>query len=1607
MSRRVLTTLAICALAALAAVLAADAPEPSSAAFPGLNGKIGFTSDRAGNVDVFSMNADGSAQTNLTNNAAADSQSPWSPNGALIVFYSERDQAAGEIYVMNANGSGVTRLTNNTTFDEPGGWSPDGTKIVFESWRDHPAGEIYTMNADGTAVTRLTNNTAIERSPTWSPDGSKIAFVSARDGNTEIYVMNADGSGQTRLTNNVANDLQPNWSPDAQQLAFMTDRDSGNSEIYSMFADGSGQTRLTNHVAIDADPAWSPDGTKLAFRSDRDGNAEIYVMNADGSGVTRLTTQAGQDGAPDWQPVAPSNPHGTVDLANAPAPGPTQIAFRSDRDGNGEVYVMNEDGSGQTNVTNHASADGSPSWSPDGARLAFSSVRDGDNDIYVINADGTGLVQLTTDPAVDENPTWSPDGTQLAFRSDRDGNPEIYTMNADGTSQVNRTNHPATDVAPDWSPLGTKIAFRSTRDGDDDIFAMNADGTAVTQLTTNPAQDDRPAWSPTGALIAFESDRDGDFEIYVKNADGTAVTQLTTNSAQDDRAAWSPTGAQLAFRSDRDGNEEIYVMNADGAGQTRLTSNAASEGGSDWQPPVLGLSSAPAPAITYALARPTLGLLIIRTAAGDVNGDGIDDLIVGDSGGNDGQVSVIYGSAALGTGAPTTIDLFHARPNVVITAPDPSFAEGLGRSVAIGDIDGDGVDDIVAATFLEPTGRVYVVYGENDWPGSIDLMAAHPDVEVTRIDAVDANDRMDAVAAGNISGSSAVDLILGARSADGPSNGRLSAGEAYIFNGPLSRPASGGTNVVSAAAANATIYGVDPGDRLGWFVGVGSSISGDANAELYLGAPEADAGQGSIPVRGIAGEVEVLFGPVASGPRDLAVDDADVIVVGADADDFLGADGSGSSNNVLTAVTGSGSGLGNTDFQAGEFFSKQGPFTTGTVTDMAAAGSRLRVFGADQDDYLGFNYPLDLNGDGHQDILMGADLADGLGPTPGSRANAGEAHVLYGSSGPLVSGTIDLGAPPPYILPYLRILGAAAADLLGAGLTAGDFNGDGKEDAVIVALGADYGGRSETAKMYVFLSDTPRLKLDATPGGAVDLNRNVHIGESFSIGLRIEDVPALVGLRGFDVQLAYNDAYLEGVSIAPGDFFNALGAPFSCSITTIGGGTARLACSYNGPAPVPGPAGRGDLLTVSFRARTTSVTSTPVTITSATLTEPARSTNYTGVTTAGITLGLELIDTAAGGGAGCDDSDADGCPAASLNLSAARGLAPGGGVFVADTGSHVIRRLEGDTSFRVAGAEGVSGYVDGFSTTARFDQPSGIDIDSAGNLYVADAGNNRVRKITPAGLVTTIAGGGGGCAEPCSALQQSLSNPRDVAADAFGNVYVADTTACRVRKIDPMTGLITTVAGTGTCGFVDGAVATAQLNAPEGVAVEPFTNVSQTPGILVGDTGNDRIRRVANGQVTTIAGGGPGCVEPCAATSAQLQEPRGLSIDGSGRIFLANSDVDNVATANNRVRRIDPNGMITTVAGGGAGCVEPCPALQQTLDTTNDVVLDENIFAATDELVKVVFSAGDVRSRTSPALSPCVATGNNAGDTALMFAPLLGLAFVSAGWRWRRRRLRG
>ncbi len=272
------------------------------------------------------------------------------------------------------------------------------------------------------------------------------------------------------------------------------------------------------------------------------------------------------------------------------------------------------------------------------------------------------------------------------------------------------------------------------------------------------------------------------------------------------------------------------------------------------------------------------------------------------------------------------------------------------------------------------------------------------------------------------------------------------------------------------------------------------------------------------------------------------------------------------------------------------------------------------------------------------------------------------------------------------------------------------------------------------------------------------------------------------------------------------------------------------------------------------------------------------------------------------------------CPAAAARAFALAGL----WLIAVAAASAQMQLLPGITAVAGNGTAGYSGDS-GLATSAELDSPVDVAFDSAGNWYIADNINCRIRKVTIAtGDISTVAGNGtcGYNSDGIAATSAELNGPNSVAIDSSGNIYLADYTNNRIRKVTILSGYISTVAGTGTAGYSgDGAAATsAELDTPSGVAVDSSGN------IYIADRANDRVRKVtiSTGYISTVAGNGSSCGSPAggcgdgsAATSANLTSPNSVALDSSGDIYIADS-------GDNRIREVTiSTGNISTLAGNG------------------------------------------------------------------------------------------
>jgi dipeptidyl aminopeptidase/acylaminoacyl peptidase len=264
----------------------------------------------------------------------------------------------------------------------------------------------------------------------------------------------------------------------------------GDKNLYAADAEpGSAWLPLTTDAGEDAQAAWSPDGTRLAFRARRPGEHyfEIYLVNADGTGQRRLTS-------------TPRPENGALPYSSQPSwsPDGTEIVFRSNRDGEPDVWLMSADGMDARRVADDPGDERYPGFSPDGTRIAFTSTRDGDTDVYTMRRDGGDVQQLTHNDVYDSAPAWSPDGARIAFERGAAGDDptnEVWTMAAAGGDEHRLTHNDALDEGAAWSPDGARIAFTSARsDPDGDIFVMNGDGSDPHVVAASPEVEESPDW---------------------------------------------------------------------------------------------------------------------------------------------------------------------------------------------------------------------------------------------------------------------------------------------------------------------------------------------------------------------------------------------------------------------------------------------------------------------------------------------------------------------------------------------------------------------------------------------------------------------------------------------------------------------------------------------------------------------------------------------------------------------------------------------------------------------------------------------------------------------------------------------------------------------------------------------------------------------------------------------------------------------------------------------------------------------------------------------------------------------------------------------------------
>jgi uncharacterized protein (TIGR03437 family) len=362
-------------------------------------------------------------------------------------------------------------------------------------------------------------------------------------------------------------------------------------------------------------------------------------------------------------------------------------------------------------------------------------------------------------------------------------------------------------------------------------------------------------------------------------------------------------------------------------------------------------------------------------------------------------------------------------------------------------------------------------------------------------------------------------------------------------------------------------------------------------------------------------------------------------------------------------------------------------------------------------------------------------------------------------------------------------------------------------------------------------------------------------------------------------------------------------------------------------------------------------------------------------------------------------------PATTIRLNGPTGLAvdSSGDIFIAEgglgtgsglgIGDYKIWKINSVGVVSTGAGNGIESYSGdgGPATSAQLNRPASVVFDAVGNLYIADSANNRVRKISPGGVITTAAGTGvaGYSGDGGAAASAMLNGPKGLASDADGNVYIADTQNNRIRKLLP-NGTIITIAGNGNASFFgDGGPANAaSIHMPQGLCFV-------TGGyIYVADTGNQRIRELLpNGTIATVAGNGTQGMtgDGGSPTAAELNLPTGVTLDSTGNMYIADQ-------GNNRVRWVSTNGMIFTLAGAGSALGDggPSPAAQLSAPASVAVDAAGNVYIGDTGHNRIrVVSNGTIN--TLAGTGACCYSGDGGPASAAQLNSPSGLLVDSSG----------
>ena len=727
-----------------------------------------------------------------------------------------------------------------------------------------------------------------------------------------------------------------------------------------------------------------------------------------------------------------------------------------------------------------------------------------------------------------------------AAAADAEGDPLSYSLS--GTDAALFTIDANTGVvsfktAPDFEAPGD-----AGGDNVYDIIVTASDDTNSTEqpvaITVTNENDNPPVFtSPATARVA--ENQVAAYEAAAADADGDPLSYSLSGTDAALFTIDANTGA-VSFRAAPDfeapgdaGGDNVYdiiVTASDGANSTEQP--VAITVTNEYEPiPLSSLDGSNGFILNGIDALDDSGRSV--SSAGDVNGDGYDDLIIGASGADPngdigaGETYVVYGGAnAPGTGGKLDLSSLDGTNGFILNGIDALDYSGWSVSSA-GDVNGDGYDDLIIGTnSADPNGttragETYVIYGGANAPGTggkLDLSS----LDGTNgfiLNGIDANDQSgrSVSSAGDVNGDGYDDLIIGADGAD--PNGDDTVGETYVVYGGASAPGTGGElDLSDLDGTNGFILnGIDEYDYSGWSVSSAGDVNGDGYNDLIIGAREADPNGDDE-----GGETYVVYGgasaPGTGGRFNLSALDGTngFILNGIDANDQSGRSvssaGDVNGDGYDDLIIGADGADPNGDSSAGETYVVYGgPSAPGTggeldLSRLAMDGNGFILTGVDAGDRSGFSVSSagDVNGDGYDDLIIGARYAD-----PNGDSNAGETYIVYGgASAPSTNGVLDLSAldgTNGFIL-----TGVDAGDNAGWSVSsAGDVNGDGYDDLIIGAREADPNDGSSAGETYVVYggaTGTESLVPVTAQGTAAVDNFSGNAGADSFTGIATDDV---------------------------------------------------------------------------------------------------------------------------------------------------------------------------------------------------------------------------------------------------------------------------------------------------------------------------------------------------------------------------------------------------------------------------------------------------------------------------------------------------------------------